>query len=228
MTWTREMGKIGWREVVNQILNSTEYQQNFGEDKVPGAGRPGCKCCVDTGPTATTPQSTGPPTTTPPSDLAQCPAEQPTSPCPSTQGKYRTINGICNNAHHYLWGSTGISFTRLVPAVGPSSQYIGFKDYVNSRTISLQMVTAGQTPAVDNQRTALLTWWGQFLSHELTFAAENGAPCATVENNFDKCANIDLSPGDVLKATRNTLPLVRTKACSRYGQREQVIDSTDK
>jgi hypothetical protein len=121
-----------------------------------------------------------------------------------------------------LWGSTGIPYVRLVPAVSPNSEKIGFKDFVNSRKISILMVNDGQTPEVDNQRSALVAWWGQFLSHEITFAAETDAPCETLENHFDKCANIDLSPGDVLKSRRNSFPLLRTKSCTKSGQRKQV------
>lgn len=214
-TWQLEMNRVGWFEVVNRILSSDEYQRKFGEDKVPGGGRPGCKCCVETGSQATMQP-------VPQSDLPQCPIEQSTSPCPKTPAKYRTINGICNNPQHYLWGSAGIPFSRLVPATSPTSANLGFKDYVNSRTISLMMVNEGQSSAVDTRYTALLTWWGQYLSHEVAFSAENGAPCSTLENDFDKCANIDLPPGDVLKATRNSLPVLRTKACTKNGAREQV------
>jgi hypothetical protein len=41
-TWTTEIGSLGWENAVDQFLASTEYNNNFGDDAVPGDGRTGC------------------------------------------------------------------------------------------------------------------------------------------------------------------------------------------
>jgi hypothetical protein len=40
--WGNEVGEIGWENAVDQFLASTEYNNNFGNDAVPGGGRAGC------------------------------------------------------------------------------------------------------------------------------------------------------------------------------------------
>jgi hypothetical protein len=40
--WGQEVGLFGWENVVNRLLASTEYNDNFGDDAVPGGGRAGC------------------------------------------------------------------------------------------------------------------------------------------------------------------------------------------
>jgi hypothetical protein len=40
--WGNEVGLFGWEYVVDQFLLSTEYNNRFGDDAVPGGGRAGC------------------------------------------------------------------------------------------------------------------------------------------------------------------------------------------
>jgi hypothetical protein len=40
--WTKKVGELGWENVADQFLASTEYNNSFGDDGVPGGGRAGC------------------------------------------------------------------------------------------------------------------------------------------------------------------------------------------
>jgi hypothetical protein len=40
--WGKEVGLFGWGNVVDRLLASDEYNNSFGDDAVPGAGREGC------------------------------------------------------------------------------------------------------------------------------------------------------------------------------------------
>jgi hypothetical protein len=40
--WGKEVGLFGWENVVDRIMASTEYNNGFGDDAVPGGGRAGC------------------------------------------------------------------------------------------------------------------------------------------------------------------------------------------
>jgi hypothetical protein len=40
--WGKEVGLFGWENVVDRLLASDEYNNNFGDDTVPGGGRAGC------------------------------------------------------------------------------------------------------------------------------------------------------------------------------------------
>jgi hypothetical protein len=41
--WKNEISYFGWPNVVDQFLESEEYNINFGDDAVPGGGREGCE-----------------------------------------------------------------------------------------------------------------------------------------------------------------------------------------
>jgi hypothetical protein len=41
-SWAEQIGVSGWDSAVNSILASGEYNDNFGDDAVPGGGRAGC------------------------------------------------------------------------------------------------------------------------------------------------------------------------------------------
>jgi hypothetical protein len=40
--WVIRVGKYPWKKVVDGFLASDEYKKKFGNDAVPGGGRPGC------------------------------------------------------------------------------------------------------------------------------------------------------------------------------------------
>jgi hypothetical protein len=40
--WGKEIGELGWEYAVDQFLASTEYNNIFRHDAVPGGGRAGC------------------------------------------------------------------------------------------------------------------------------------------------------------------------------------------
>jgi hypothetical protein len=42
VNWEKEVGLFGWEKVADRILASDEYNNRFGDDAVPGAGREGC------------------------------------------------------------------------------------------------------------------------------------------------------------------------------------------
>jgi peroxidase len=89
-------------------------------------------------------------------------------------GKYRRVDGLCNNLQHPTWGAANTPFQRLI---GPL-----YSDSISSPRIS---VTGHDLPLSrvvsrtihpdegyhDHAGTVMIVAWGQFMDHDLTLTA---------------------------------------------------------
>lgn len=91
------------------------------------------------------------------------------------RGKYRNIDGTCNNTEHPEWGATEIDLLRELPAVygyADKNNALGGQNRSNPRTIS--NIVANQTranPSKQNLSSFVFTW-GQFLDHDITLTPD--------------------------------------------------------
>ncbi|KAH7636454.1 hypothetical protein HUG17_10424 [Dermatophagoides farinae] len=106
--------------------------------------------------------------------------EQYCIPEPSCQqGKYRTIDGSCNNLQRPLWGKSNTAFERLLPP-----QYNDGLNEPRTRSVtgdllpSARLVSHSSAPSrniPDPKYTLMLMQWGQFIDHDFTLASSTRA-----------------------------------------------------
>lgn len=169
----------------------------------------------------------------------------------NTVFSYRTPDGTCNNLENPLFGASGTSFTRLIPAQyedGMSS----LRGNMQSRFFDL-IPTGAFTPPnpsprfisttiiVDKQQeelpfTHILMQWGQFLDHDLDLSPELEAECEGCVFT-DICEPIRVldtdkafglgtqNNGDCLPL-RRSLPTCPTDPPGSFSPREQINDIT--
>lgn len=95
------------------------------------------------------------------------------------QGKYRTIDGSCNNLQRPLWAKSNTAFERLLPPVyddglhQPRTQSVAQGELPSARWVSWECAKGRNAP--DPQYTLILMQWGQFMDHDLTLAASTRA-----------------------------------------------------
>ncbi|XP_070492869.1 peroxidase [Chironomus tepperi] len=103
-------------------------------------------------------------------------------------GKYRRVDGLCNNLENPTWGGTHTPFTRLI---GPL-----YSDSINSPRIS---VTGHELPPSrvvsrtihpdegyhDHAGTVMIVAWGQFMDHDLTLTGTPLDPAT--RNDPEEC-----------------------------------------
>lgn len=110
--------------------------------------------------------------------------------CPTSD--VRTYSGFCNNKKHPTWGAANTTFSSKSPVARH------FK-MPNARRIS-NMICKENGPAKPNSRgmTELVTFFGQFIDHTITFT-----------DNSKVHDDITVPPGDVF--TANKIPFFRTQ-----------------
>ncbi|QQP38046.1 Peroxidasin -like protein [Caligus rogercresseyi] len=118
----------------------------------------------------------------------------------STDSKYRTIDGTCNNQANPIWGSTGAPLARVL-----SSQY-GNTDYTpktvgtystelpNARLVSNTFHPDSDVPST--LATHLLTQMGQFLDHDLSLTPEAHIEHCCDDSSQDGCMVISIPSTD--------------------------------
>lgn len=98
-------------------------------------------------------------------------------------GKYRRVDGLCNNLENPTWGAAHTPFQRLI---GPL-----YSDSISSPRIS---VTGHDLPLSrivsrtihpdegyhDHAGTVMIVAWGQFMDHDLTLTGTPLGKCVTV------------------------------------------------
>ncbi|KAG5893057.1 hypothetical protein JTB14_014837 [Gonioctena quinquepunctata] len=89
-------------------------------------------------------------------------------------GKYRRVDGLCNNLEHPTWGATNTPFTRLLGplyADGMSAPRIG----ISGRPLPLSRVVSKTMHPDDGYHdhagTVMIIAWGQFMDHDFTLQA---------------------------------------------------------
>lgn len=121
---------------------------------------------------------------------SRCPND-PVCSIEIARSRYRTYDGRCNNLKHTSWGSANTPYTRIldpdyeddvnaVRATGVTGQKLP-----NPRTITLATVILSERQ--DNQASLMLMQWGQFIDHDLTFAATT--PMLTPQGKNIDCCN---------------------------------------
>ncbi|XP_063600017.1 chorion peroxidase-like [Penaeus indicus] len=112
-----------------------------------------------------------------------CPAFA--SPTLCTPGKYRRIDGLCNNVHHPTWGATRSVFQRFLPAA--YSDGISAPRQSSARGASLpspRLVSAmvhRDEGFHDHAATLMLIAWGQLMDHDFTLTAMSLDPVSRNE-----------------------------------------------
>ncbi|XP_055686975.1 peroxidasin isoform X2 [Lutzomyia longipalpis] len=149
-------------------------------------------------------------------------------------GKYRTVDGTCNNLGNPTWGASLTGFRRILPPVYENEfsmpvgwtkgrLYNGFQ-LPSARLVSSRMIATEEiTP--DSRITHMVMQWGQFLDHDLDHAIPSvsseswdGVDCKKTCDYAAPCYPIEVPPNDVRVNNRRCLDFVRSSAICGSGQ----------
>ncbi|CAI4224998.1 unnamed protein product [Auanema sp. JU1783] len=158
--------------------------------------------------------------------------------------KYRSYNGECNNLAHSMWGVSSMPFLRLLPPVYENGfntpvgweknrLYYGFPK-PNPREVSRKAIASPRITA-HRQLSSMVMQWGQFIDHDITFAAtalsrhnfKSGAFCNKTCDNVTPCFNIQLLPNDPKLKSKDQLPCMefeRNAAVCGSGETSTLFD----
>ncbi|XP_066507078.1 myeloperoxidase-like [Hoplias malabaricus] len=152
------------------------------------------------------------------SNITGCAAQVLRPSCRTTPllNKYRTASSVCNNRKNPRLGASNTPVAHWLPPIyedgislpkgwDPKKRYNGFPlplvRQVSNRIIS----TADNTINGDNKHTLLLTFFGQWNDHDLTFTPQtpsivsysNGIDCDKSCDRTEPCFPIKYPPGDI-------------------------------
>ncbi|XP_059614618.1 peroxidasin isoform X2 [Phlebotomus argentipes] len=149
-------------------------------------------------------------------------------------GKYRTVDGTCNNLQNPTWGASLTGFRRILSPVYENELsmpvgwtkgrlYNGFP-LPSARLVSSKMIATEQiTP--DSRITHMVMQWGQFLDHDLDHAIPSvsseswdGVDCKKTCDFAAPCYPIEVPADDVRVSNRRCLDFVRSSAICGSGQ----------
>ncbi|XP_060751670.1 eosinophil peroxidase-like [Tachysurus vachellii] len=165
--------------------------------------------------------------------LTGCAAQTLPPPCKTTQNlnRYRTANSVCNNLINPLRGASNTPFTRWLPPVYEDniSQPQGWNPgrlYNNVvlplvRQVSNQIFsTRDQNVVGDNEYTFLITFFGQWNDHDLSFTPfspsirsfSNGIDCDKSCERSEPCFPIQIPRDDprLPSGPNSCLPVFRS------------------
>nr|AKR04374.1 peroxidasin [Chilo suppressalis] len=148
-------------------------------------------------------------------------------------GKYRSIDGSCNNFEHPTWGASLTGFRRILFAVYENgfSQPIGWnkdKEYNGftlppARLISTEIISTTEI-SQDEVLTHMVMQWGQWLDHDLDHALPSvssqtwdGVDCKKTCDYAAPCFPIDVPPNDPRVTNRRCIDFIRTSAVCGSG-----------
>ncbi|KAM9360665.1 uncharacterized protein ABDE67_001280 [Symphorus nematophorus] len=150
-------------------------------------------------------------------ELTGCSAQQRPPPCKTTPylDKFRTQSGVCNNKQNNRWGSSNTPLIRLCPPEYQNEedqpkgwypeQKVNKHKLPRVREVSNQILsTANSDVESDKRFTHLLTIFGQFTDHDLTFTPHspvirsfnNGIDCDKSCDRTEPCFPIEIPEGD--------------------------------
>ncbi|XP_030598291.1 eosinophil peroxidase-like [Archocentrus centrarchus] len=187
-------------------------------------------------------------------EITGCAVQVKAPQCVTTPNlnKYRTITSICNNLNNPRLGASNTPFTRWLPAEYDDgiSQPKGWNRTRKFNNFLLPLVrqvsnsilsTTDAGVSNDTQNSYLVTFFGQWNDHDLTFAAvspsirsfSNGVNCEESCESTEPCIPIPLPPGDSHLSVSKCMPTFRSApACGtgysalNFGgepnQREQI------
>ncbi|XP_045139322.1 peroxidasin homolog [Portunus trituberculatus] len=116
------------------------------------------------------------------------------SPLKCIPGRYRRIDGLCNNLHHPTWGATRAVFTRFLPpdySDGISNPRLALdgSELPNPRLVSSHIHK--DDGFHDHAATVMMVAWGQFMDHDFTLTGMPLDP--RTRNELEACCH--LHPG---------------------------------
>ncbi|XP_072949762.1 chorion peroxidase [Epargyreus clarus] len=104
-------------------------------------------------------------------DQADGPFCPPPPVCPSTQSRYRSIEGHCNNPSHPAWGAANTGYRRLLPpdysdGVWAIRRAKSGQRLPSARAVSSSLLLDGSHPS--RTHNLMFMQFGQFLTHDVT------------------------------------------------------------
>ncbi|XP_074526454.1 eosinophil peroxidase-like isoform X2 [Halichoeres trimaculatus] len=183
------------------------------------------------------------------SELTGCSARQRPPSCRTTPNldRFRTANGVCNNRENTRWGSSNTPFVRWLPAEyqDGSSLPKGWdpNQKVNSfilplvREVSNRMLsTANEDVESDPLYTHLVTIFGQWTDHDLTFTPHspiirsfsNGIDCDKSCERTEPCFPIEIPQNDPRfgSNSKECIPFFRSSAACGSGNNGHIFGAS--
>lgn len=149
-------------------------------------------------------------------------------------GRYRSLDGTCNNLGHPTWGSSYTGFRRILQPIyengfsspvgwEPGRLYYGFPKPA-ARLVSTKMIATHDVTS-DDKLTHMVMQWGQFLDHDLNHALPSvsseswdGIDCKKSCDNAAPCFPMLVPPGDPRVNNRRCIDFIRTSAVCGSGE----------
>lgn len=167
--------------------------------------------------------------------LSDCTAHRVTPNCTDMcyHGKYRTIDGSCNNLQNTLWGSSLSAFRRILPPMYENGfnspigwnrgrKYNGFK-LPSARLVSTSLISTEEIEQ-DSRISHMVMQWGQFLDHDLDHALPavsseswDGIDCKKSCEFSPPCYPIEVPEGDPRVTNRRCIDFVRSSSTCGSG-----------
>lgn len=167
--------------------------------------------------------------------LSDCTAHRVSPNCTDMcfHGKYRTIDGSCNNFHHSLWGTSLSAFRRLLPPIYENNfnspvgwnkdrKYNGYK-LPSARLVSTSVISTDVIEQ-DMEITHMVMQWGQFLDHDIDHALPavsseswDGVDCKKTCDFSPPCYPIEVPANDSRVTNRRCIDFVRSSSTCGSG-----------
>lgn len=163
--------------------------------------------------------------------MTGCEAQTRPPSCRTTPliNKYRTASGVCNNRKNPLLGASNTPFARWLPAQyedavsqpkgwDPNKLYNGAALPMVRLVSNRILATADADIESDHDFTFMLTIFGQWVDHDLTFTPfspsirsfSNGIDCENSCERSEPCFPISAPPGDQRLRPNTCLPVFRS------------------
>ncbi|XP_067311019.1 thyroid peroxidase [Pseudorasbora parva] len=169
-------------------------------------------------------------------NLSGCPQTLQPTTC-ATEGKYRSISGVCNNRRNPLWGAANTGLARWLPAEyedgekqpkgwNAGRQYSGFQLPL-VREVSHRIMHGSSTSILeDNAYSQMLVDWGQYIDHDISFTPQSssqtafseGLDCLHTCTNANPCFPMQIPKDDKLSRNKSCLPFFRSSPACLSGQ----------
>ncbi|XP_067289715.1 eosinophil peroxidase-like [Pseudorasbora parva] len=181
--------------------------------------------------------------------LTGCVAQTQPPSCRTTANvnKYRTATNVCNNRRNPLLGASNTPYARWLPAQYDDgiSQPKGWEPNILHNGAVLPLVrlvsnrilsTADADVESDREFTFMLTIFGQWANHDLTFTPSSpsirsfssGLNCDKSCERSEPCFPILVPPGDQRLHPDNCLPVFRSSPACNSGNTAYLFDGSPK
>ncbi|XP_042629395.1 thyroid peroxidase [Cyprinus carpio] len=185
-------------------------------------------------------------------NLSGCPHTLHSTTC-ATDGKYRSISGVCNNRKNPLWGAANTGLARWLPAEyedgenqpkgwNTGRQYSGFQLPLVREVSNKIMCGSSMAVLEDSAYSQMLVDWGQYIDHDISFTPQSssrsafaeGRDCLHTCSNAHPCFPMQTPKDGKLSSNKSCLPFFRSSpACINVqtdvhpaGQRQQMNSVT--